>query len=91
MSQITMKDLRQSIRDYKKKMCPTYSGKKRGELESIVNRLGLSVKPTGKPFGKKRAVKEAVKMAKKNNPALKTKKDKAVESAVEMARKRLGM
>lgn len=91
MSQITMNDLRQTIRDYKKKMCPSYSGKKRGELEGIINRLGLSVKATGKPFGKKRAVKEAVKMAKKNNPALKSKKDKAVDSAVEMAKKRLGM
>jgi hypothetical protein len=91
MSQLTLKDLKKSIRDYKQKMCPAYSNKKRGELEGIVNRLGLNPKPTGKPFGRKRAVKEAVKMAKKNNPALKTKTDRAVDNAVAMARKRLGL
>jgi hypothetical protein len=84
-----MKDLKQSIRDYKKKMCPAYSNKKRGELEGIVNRLGLNVKPTGKPFGKKRAVQEAVKMAKKTDPR-RAKRNKAVDEAVALAKKQLG-
>ena len=92
MSQITMNDLKNSIRQYKKQSCPTFSGKKRGELESIVNKLGLNVKATGKAFGKKRAVKAAVELANRANPKKNTKQyNTAVDKAVAMAKKKLGM
>jgi len=85
---LTNEDLKNSIRKYKKASCPTFSGKKRGELMSIVNKLGLKPTATGKEKrpSKKTAVSKAVELAQKTLGANRGKGKSRVEKAVELAR-----
>lgn len=45
MNKTTKKDLIQIIKKHKKEKCPSYSNKKKDELEKIITSLGLK-KPT---------------------------------------------